>query len=100
MYDLGQAWKDMTSLPFVFAVWASVEPVPAAFADAFSRANAVGFQHLDAIIAQIPQPQTDLKHYYTRSIQYRLDADALQGMQLFLDLLEEEPIILSPAKIT
>ena len=100
MYDLGQVWKDMTGLPFIFAVWASVEPVPADFAAAFSRANAVGFQHLDEIIAQIPAPETDLKHYYTQSIRYRLDADALQGMKLFLELLDEHPIALSTAKNT
>lgn len=100
MYDLGQAWKDMTGLPFVFAVWASVEPIPHEFAAAFSRANAIGFNHLDEIIAQVPAPETDLAYYYTHSIQYRLDASALQGMQLFLDLLQEQPIAPIPAKNT
>jgi chorismate dehydratase len=86
-YDLADAWKKMTGLPFVFAAWVSNKELPEAFIDAFNRANEWGLTQLDKVVAENPSPHYDLLHYYTRNISYKLDEEKRKGLQLFLDYL-------------
>ena len=46
IYDLAEAWKLHTGLPFVFAAWIANKKLPGEFVTAFNEANAVGLQHL------------------------------------------------------
>lgn len=85
MYDLGEAWKLHTGLPFVFAAWVSNKPMGQPFIAAFNTANQYGLQHLREVVAANPFPTFDLYSYYTQYIQYKLDVAKLKGMQLFLD---------------
>jgi chorismate dehydratase len=87
MYDLGEAWKKHTGLPFVFACWVANKPIDPAFVGAFHAANLVGFAHLPEIIATESVPYADLMEYYTRYIQYDLDEAKRNGMSLFLEKL-------------
>lgn len=87
IYDLGEAWKDHTGLPFVFAAWVSNLPIGEEFTREFDRANAMGFECLDEVIASHPYPLFDLRDYYTRYISYSLDAQKRNGLRRFLDLL-------------
>ena len=87
IYDLGEAWRNYTSLPFVFAAWISNKNLPADFVRKFNEANAEGFNHLDEIVAATPSPFYDLKKYYTENIDYRLDHRKKEALQLFLDKL-------------
>ena len=89
MYDLGQAWKDYTGLPFVFAAWVSNKQLPADFISLFNAANGNGIAEIDKVIAQEKNPPSDLKTYYTRNISYELNDEKKQGLALFLSLLEE-----------
>ena len=86
-YDLAAAWISMTGLPFVFAAWVSNKPMEASFIKAFDEANAMGFSHLDAIIAAYPHAGYDLREYYTNNISYTLDDAKRAGMKKFLSLL-------------
>ena len=88
-YDLGEAWKKHTGLPFVYAAWISNKQLPEDFCKRFDEANETGMHHLDEIIAANPFPYYDLKKYYTECISYQLNPDKLQGMQLFLRKLKE-----------
>jgi chorismate dehydratase len=88
-YDLSDAWKKMTGLPFVFAAWVSNKELPETFIDAFNRANEWGLTQLDKVVAENPSPHFDLLHYYTRNISYRLDEQKRQGLKLFLDYLRQ-----------
>ena len=45
-YDLGEAWKEMTGLPFVFAAWISNKSLDPAWVDRFDQANAFGLQNI------------------------------------------------------
>jgi chorismate dehydratase len=89
MYDLGQAWKAYTGLPFVFAAWVSNKRLPADFISLFNAANAFGIENIDKVIALEQNPASDLKSYYTRNISYALDEEKKSGLKLFLTLLEE-----------
>jgi chorismate dehydratase len=87
VYDLGEAWKDHTGLPFVFAAWISNKQLPDDFVAAFNEANEWGLQNIDAVVAENPFPFFDLKKYYTENVSYRLDAAKRKALQLFLDKL-------------
>src|SRR5262245_3906363 len=52
VWDLGQAWKEMTGLPFVYAVWTVREGIDRAKVLEWLRASlASGIDHLDEIAA-------------------------------------------------
>ena len=89
MYDLGEAWKAYTGLPFVFAAWVSNKPLPSDFISAFNKANALGIENIDKVISQEKQPPADLMHYYTENISYLLDEEKKNGLAFFLSLMEE-----------
>jgi chorismate dehydratase len=88
IYDLGEAWKCHTGLPFVFAAWIANKKLPDSFVTAFNEANALGLQHLDEVINENPFLHFDLHQYYTSSIQYRLDDTKKKGLELFLSKLK------------
>jgi chorismate dehydratase len=87
IYDLAEAWHNWTGLGFVFAAWVSNRPMDEGFRKAFNEANAAGLQSIDEVIRQNPFPAYDLRTYYTRNIQYRLDVECLEGMRHFLSLI-------------
>lgn len=84
VYDLAEAWKAATGLPFVFAGWTATRELPAAFLAAFDAANAEGQHHLEEIVAANPFPAYDLMQYYTKNIVYRLNDRMMVGMRKFL----------------
>jgi chorismate dehydratase len=83
-YDLGDAWKRHTRLPFVFAAWISTKKLPDDFISSFDEANRYGLQHLDEVIAENPFSWYDLKTYFTKCISYELDEGKKMGLDLFL----------------
>jgi chorismate dehydratase len=89
IYDLGDAWKQYTSFPFVFAAWISNKDLPNEFIQQFNSANECGLQHLDEVIAENPFLVFDLKKYFSEHISYRLDAKKRLGMKLFLDKIRK-----------
>lgn len=89
IYDLADAWKVFTGLPFVFAAWIANKPLPDSFCSIFNEANAIGLQCLDDVIAENPSTVYDLKTYYTKNISYKLTDEKRKGLQLFLELLRE-----------
>ena len=91
-YDLADAWKKLTGLPFVFAAWVSNKELPEDFIVAFNKANEWGLMHLDEVVAENWTSTYDLMHYYTKNISYRLDEEMRKGMQLFLDYLQKEQL--------
>lgn len=87
-YDLGAAWKSLTGLPFVFAVWAGVKSLTPDFIKQFDQANGVGFSVLDEVVAANQHATTyDLHHYYTDNIDYRLTPQKEEAIRLFLSLI-------------
>lgn len=85
IYDLGEAWKAHTGLPFLFAAWISNKSLPIEFVKAFNEANSIGLLNIDTVVAENPYDIFDLKDYYTNCISYKLDLDKKKALQLFLD---------------
>ena len=89
-YDLGEAWKRMTDLPFVFASWLSAIPLDAAFIERFDAAQAAGLDMRESLAREFQPlvPNYNLEKYFTRQIRYHLTDEALRGRELFLELGE------------
>jgi chorismate dehydratase len=90
VYDLAEAWKDFTGLPFVFAAWVANKELPANFITAFNAANAEGLKHIDEVVTENPFPYYDLHEYFTRRIHYKLDEEKKKGMAKFLEMIKAQ----------
>jgi chorismate dehydratase len=88
VYDLAEAWKGFTGLPFVFAAWISNKRLDPDFIKAFDEANRQGLLHIDDVVAENPYPLFDLHDYFTKHLDYRLDDLKRKGLEKFLSYLE------------
>jgi chorismate dehydratase len=89
-YDLGEAWKEMTGLAFVFAAWISNKELDPAWVMRFEQANAFGIQNIPQVLKPVPDFHIDLREYFTRYLSYELDAEKMKGLKLFLELLADK----------
>jgi chorismate dehydratase len=84
VYDLAEAWKAYTGLPFVFAAWVANKKLPDDFVAEFNEANALGFSNLPEVIAENPYDKYSLQTYYTENVSYQLDEQKRNGLNRFL----------------
>ena len=87
IYDLAEAWKAFTGLPFVFAAWIANKKLSNDFLTAFNEANSLGLQHLDDVIRENPYPVYSLEKYYKECVSYELTDRKREGLKLFLEKL-------------
>ena len=88
IYDLAEAWKSFTGLPFVFAAWVSNKAIESNFIIKFEIANALGLNKINEIVAKISFPFYDLHKYYTENISYTFDYKKLKGLERFLEFIK------------
>ncbi len=87
IYDLAEAWKNMTGLPFVFAAWISNKKIDPDFINRFNQANGIGVHNLEPVLAGLPNDVYDLKKYYSQNIKYQLGLDMRAGLTKFLQFM-------------
>lgn len=96
-YDLAEAWKAMTGLPFVFAAWVSNRPLGADFVTKFNEALAMGIQHIPYLTYLMPdslsKPPFDIKKYFQENISYDLDERKKIALQRFLKRLKNDVVV-------
>ena len=96
IYDLGEAWKNFTGLPFVFAAWVSNKKLDDQFIADFNKANKEGVKNISKVVAGTEYSLFDLNKYYNHFINYNLDERKRMGLQKFLELkegiIEKNPI--------
>ena len=91
--DLAEAWKEMTGLPFVFAVWAVRKDFPEidAVTEIAHKACRAGLDSIEQIAARyasdLGNTEAFWRDYLTESIHYELDTRDADGMKRFSDLL-------------
>jgi len=95
--DLGSAWKSLTSLPFVFAVWAAPQGVDVTgLADILSRARDRGVQSAEMIAEDLAPgmgwPVEAAKRYLTARIKFTLGPRQRAGMRRFFDLAKRHEL--------
>lgn len=89
IYDLGLAWKQLTGLPFVFAMWVSNKKLPDDFIQAFNAANKAGLDNITEVIRLNNVMGLDLYSYYSRFIKFRLNEKMIEAKSLFLNRLNK-----------
>jgi chorismate dehydratase len=90
IYDLSSIWKQMTGLPFVFAVWVSNIKLSQDFILAFNKALENGLTDINKAIALEGDNYSNCKNpedYLNHKISYLIDAEKHKGMALFLEKL-------------
>ncbi|PWU12601.1 MAG: hypothetical protein C5B50_21125 [Verrucomicrobia bacterium] len=92
IWDLGEAWFDLTKLPFVYAVWAIRRGVEnaAVLRRQLREARDFGLDTLDWIIQSRPEYDYDFrKDYLGWHIHYHLGSDEKRGLAKFSELLRK-----------
>jgi len=93
-HDLAAFWRARTGLPFVFAFWAMPSSAPSETGVAaaeiihdFQQSRDQGLAHLHELVAEwtrrIALPAETIRAYWTENIHYTLDAECVDGLELF-----------------
>jgi chorismate dehydratase len=93
VYDLAEEWRRWTGRPFVFAFWAARRaalqgrgPEPSV-AQVFQQSRDNGLQHIPEIASawalKLNLSAKLIAAYLTENVDYSLDAENLEGLQLF-----------------
>jgi len=96
--DLGGAWKSLTGLPFVFAVWAAREESAEGHLSAIlSAARDAGIAHARRIATDtgpgLGWPVELACRYLTHRLRFTLSAAHRQGMELFFRMVREQNLV-------
>ncbi len=99
--DLGEAWKKMTGMPFVFAAWVSRDGVQLGnLPDQLRESKVQGMAHLREIVERDAVPRgwpADLAmRYMTEYLKYDIGPRQLQAIRLFHQLAAKHGMIQQP----
>jgi chorismate dehydratase len=86
--DLGEAWKGLTDLPFVYAAWLARPDAPIdALSDALTRARDWGAARLDSLSSrwatELNLPLDRVSDYFHNVMRYDLDYRKQLGLRMF-----------------
>ena len=87
VWDLGQAWQELTGLPFVYAVWATQRGVATGMS-LLREAKANGLAHIREIVQDAGEWE-----YLTRNMHYDLGEEEKRGLKRFQEYLVEFGLI-------
>jgi chorismate dehydratase len=99
--DLGEEWKKLTGLPFVFAVWTARADVELGdLPRRLDQARRQGMEHLDEIVKQhaIPRgwPAALARKYLSEYLRFEIGERQLKAITRFYELAAAQGIIPSP----
>lgn len=91
IWDLGEAWFELTKLPFVYAVWVLRRGIEnSALKQQLKEAKAFGLDTLDSIInTRADYTLPFRKDYLGWHIHYHLGSDEKRGLAKFVELLRK-----------
>lgn len=88
-YDLALEWREVTKLPFAFAVWVARKGVSNEITDELQRALTFGVEHTWEAIAESRYMEPDngitAYEYLTRNIDFILDEEKHRALKKFWD---------------
>ena len=101
--DLGEAWKGLTGLPFVFAVWTARPVVELGdLPDRLAEARRVGLSRARQLVAQhaVPRgwPAAIALRYVTQYLKYDIGPRQLEAIERFHRLAEKHGLLSGPRK--
>lgn len=90
--DLAEEWRSFSGYPFVFAAWISRKDIPDTLRRDFNAVLKEGIENIPDVIAKnrskLLKLPVDPGVYFTKNINYHLDALSQKGLELFLHLLK------------
>jgi chorismate dehydratase len=94
VWDLGQAWFELTNLPFVYAVWALRRGIDLGpLKQQLRNAKAFGLETLEHIIRDRSDYDLEFrKDYLGWHIHYHMGQDERAGIERFMELLRKHKI--------
>ena len=101
--DLGGAWKQLTGLPFVFAVWTARDGVEVGdLPSKLSKAREAGLANVQSLINKyaIPRgwPAGVALQYYTQYLRFGIGEPQLEAIRRFHAMAAEDGIIANPPR--
>jgi chorismate dehydratase len=101
--DLGAAWKEMTGMPFVFAVWVARAGVALGDLPAqLQRAKQGGLAHVDELVARyaVPRgwPPELARQYMTTYLKYDIGDPQIAAIAHFHQLAARHGLISTPVR--
>jgi chorismate dehydratase len=101
--DLGLAWKELTGLPFVFAVWTARGGMDLGdLPRILQQARRAGMERIEQIVRQhaVPRgwPPALATQYLTRNLHFEIGPDQLQAMERFFELAAKHGLIDNPPR--
>jgi chorismate dehydratase len=92
VWDLGEAWMELTGLPFVFAVWAVQKGIGAGtpLSQMLHTAKANGLAHIEQIVQDATEATPEfLRNYYSKCVWYDLVDTEKRGLARFQQYVKE-----------
>lgn len=94
IYDLAEEWKRFTGKDFVFATWIANREIDKDFILEFDKALKAGLgmrkKIIQDLVLNVNGLDMDLEEYYFKNINYNFGSEAREGMELFLNLLNQQ----------
>jgi chorismate dehydratase len=98
--DLGQAWKDMIGLPFVWAAWVGRSDLTPELVELLNESWRWGRENLDRVIKDAAQTsgweRETTDRYLRRTMRYDLDEPAKEGLNTFALMLARNGVLAHP----
>lgn len=95
--DLGEAWRGLTNLPFVYAVFAMPRNAPPAIGPLLRAARERGLAAIPEIAAEFSAAlgieAPSLADYLSRNIRFGFGEREMRGLRLFREMLREEGLL-------
>jgi chorismate dehydratase len=95
--DLGQAWRELTGLPFVWALWIGSHGLDEDLADHLREAKEWGVHHLDEVIPRASKSsgfdEETCRHYLRETMNFDLTEDHVKSHRLYGELLVKHGLI-------
>jgi len=104
--DLGEAWKDLTGLPFVFAVWTARRglalPILAGLSAQLEDAKRLGLANIEELLSLYAEPRgwpRDVaRRYLCDYLKFDIGPRQLQAIRLFHELAARHGAIAGPVR--
>lgn len=91
-YDLAEQWKEMTGLPFTFALWVANKPLPQEFLNTFKQALRFGLSNKDKAVELYTGhnvSKEELADYLENAINYEYNHAKDEALQLYMQLAKK-----------
>lgn len=103
--DLAVEWHNMTSLPFVFAVWVAISDIDESTKNLFIQSKEWGKKNIDTVCKKFSLNSTLIdyrgcKDYLTKNISYDLTEEKIEAIKLFFYYASKCGIINSNPELT